>query len=586
MTSKLLEQLGLLPTEPFAWKAALARPFTPTLWAVIATVTATALAVSPDATNSPLKGLGLVIPKHLAFAAGAVTCAFACASTWRHRSVGITTFDLAALGYLAAGFLAMAANGFSAPFSLPWLALQLSAFVTVATACEAAGKRRDALADGLVGAGVIVALIALHEASGGKLLWELARRPGATFANRNAVGGYCAILVPMALARATLKPHPLRTFAASTLLLTVALCRARSSWMGLLVAGLLATAALIELKRRGMLPVLPRSGLISACIAALVAAAALNAGAWAGLRWKDSAPLKSSVSRMLEYDSGTGLSRVEQHQVGLAMLSAQPLFGFGPGRWRREAPRFAHAATQQHARFIGPLWNPASDLLRHAVETGLFGLAAAAAMALSLLVGARRRVTQGRDLLTLATLGSLVVALVISGFDALLTRPPSVALVAAVAGMLRSDCDRRVEFSSSWAGIWVSLAAVASVCISAPRYLALKSLSEDFSSTAVLRLGRFQFPPLEALLVIMSARREGCSTLAPAAAVVDTYLPNEPNNLLVLARCAEQQGQWSTAADYLRRAHAIEPHDPGTELQLKDALSRESSGAKAGEARP
>ncbi len=92
--------------------------------------------------------------------------------------------------------------------------------------------------------------------------------------------------------------------------------------------------------------------------------------------------------------------------------------------------------------------------------------------------------------------------------------------------------------------------------------------------------------PLEVLLVIASARREGCSTLAPAAALVDTYLPNEPHNLLLLARCAEQRRQWSTAVDYLRRAQAIEPHAPATERQLQEALSRESSGVEVGEARP
>ncbi|WP_158623598.1 O-antigen ligase family protein [Corallococcus llansteffanensis] len=502
--------------------------------------------------------------------------------------MGVTTFDLAALGYLAVGFLAMAVNGFSAPFSLPWIALHLGAFVMVATACEAAGQRREALVDGLIGAGVLIALIALHESAGGQLPWDIVRRPGATFANRNAVGGYCAILTPLALARATMKPHPLRTFAASALLLTVALCRARSSWLGLLVAGLLSVAACIELKRRGMLPALPRRGLIGACVAGLAVVVALNAGSWAGLNWKEPTPLKSSFSRLLEHDAGTGLSRVEQHQVGLAMLSVKPLIGFGPELWRREAPRFAHAATGQHARFIAPLWSPASDLLRHAVETGLLGLAAAGAMAFSLLAGARRRVTQAGELVTLAAMGSLVVALVISGFDALLTRPASVALVAALAGLLRSDCERRAELAPAWAGgAAISLAALLALGISAPRYLALKSLTEDFSATAVLRVSPFQFHPYEALLtVVMSERRERCSTLAPAATLVDTYLPNEPELLRLLARCAEQQGDWSAAADHLRRARVIEPHDTNTELALRAVLSRQSTGLGDGEAHP
>jgi hypothetical protein len=587
MTTRLLQRLGLLPTAPFALKDSVAPPYPVTFWTTLAAVTATALAVSPEAARSPLRASGLLLPKHLVFATGAVACAFACAAAWRHRRVGVTTFDVAALCYLVVGFLAMAANGFSAPFSLPWIALHLAAFVMVAAASEAASQHRGALADGLIGVGVIIALIALHEASGGNLPWDIARRPGATFSNRNAVGGYCAILTPLALARATMKPHHLRTFAAAALLLTVALCRARSSWMGLLVAGLLSAAACIELKRRGTLPVLPRRGLIGSSVAGLAAVAALNAGPWAGLQWKEPAPLKSSFSRLLEYEAGTGLSRVEQHQVGLSMLSVKPLAGVGPGLWRREAPRFAHAATRQHARFIGPLWSPASDLLRHAVETGLLGLAAAAAMALSLLAGARRRVAQARDMVTLAAMGSLVVAVVISGFDALLTRPASVALVAVIAGMLRSDCERRAELASPWTGAALSLAAVVSLGLFAPRYLALKSLTEDFSAATVLRLGRFQSLPLEALLaVVTSERRESCSTLTPAATLVDTYLPNEPENLGLLARCAEQRGDWSAAAGYLRRARAIEPHDTRTELKLQEVLSRQSTELEDGEARP
>ncbi|WP_370645416.1 hypothetical protein [Corallococcus sp. EGB] len=41
----------------------------------------------------------------------------------------------------------------------------------------------------------------------------------------------------------------------------------------------------------------------------------------------------------------------------------------------------------------------------------------------------------------------------------------------------------------------------------------------------------------------------------------------------LLARCDEQRGDWSAAADHLRRARAIEPHDTRTESALQAVLS-------------
>ncbi|WP_158513077.1 O-antigen ligase family protein [Myxococcus hansupus] len=503
-------------------------------------------------------------------------CAIACFAAWRRAKVHFTNFDLAALGYLAVGFLAMAVNGFSLPFSLPWIAVHLGALVVVVTAREATSQNRDALVDGLVSIGAIIALVALYEALGGSLPWETSRRPGATFANRNAVGGYCAILLPLALVRAAMRPHYLRSLAAALLMLTAALCRARSSWVGLLVASLVVIAVWVALWVRRGSPAPSRRGIIHACVTLVGTVVVLNTVSWGGLQWSEPTPFKSSFSRIVDYDSGTGRSRLEQHQVGLAMLSVKPWVGFGPGLWRREAPRFAHAATGKHARFIEPLWTPASDLLRHSVETGLLGLIAAAAMAFSLLVGSGRRVMQTQDMLSLATIGSLIVALVISGFDALLARPASVALVAAVAGMLRFDCASRAAFVSPRAcGLVLSLAATVSLCIAAPQYLALKELSEDCSATTVLRLGPSRSLPLESLrAVAISEHFEDCSTLTAAATLLDMHLPYEPRLLHLLARCAEQQGRLEDARSFRRRAQDIEPHDMSVAPTEKDGMNR------------
>jgi hypothetical protein len=548
------------------------------IWATMTVVAATTLAVSIDGARTPMQGVGLLAAKYPALAIGAMLCAISCAAAWWRRRLRTTPFDLAALAYAAACALSIALHPPDLPHLLPWLALQLAGFIVVAAACEAAKQGRESLLDGLVVIAAVVAVIAIYEAVGGSMPWDVGRRPSATFGNRNSVGGFCAIVVPLAVSGTLLRPSYRRSFALALLILAVLLCRARSSWMGLLVAGAATWGVWFWVWRQRSAATPPASarGRRFVGAAAMVAVVALKAVPWAGLRWTEPSPMLSSFSRLLEYESGTGRSRVDQHRLGIAMLAESPVFGLGPGSWRREAPRFVHTATQHHTKFVAPLWTPASDLLRHAVETGVVGLVAAAAMLFALLIGARARITDARDPVPMALMASLLVAVVISAFDAPLYRPHSIALIAVIGGTLRNECGRGSRQISGRAGaLAILLSAGVCLAITVPRYLAATAFSRSFSAETVVELGEARFLPHEALeAVLVSQNTRDCRILVPAATLVDSLLPNEPENLWVLARCAEQEGRWSDAETFLERTLRLEPHDGEAARKLEQIRSR------------
>lgn len=612
-------------------------------WAVLATGLATALLVSPEAARSPLRSLGLSIGKPVAMAAGALLCAIACALAWRGRRLTLDAVAWAALGTLGCGLVAAVVNGTQLPFALPWLAMQLSGLVVMAAASTAArggAAERARVMDGVVLVATAIAVIAIYEAAGGELWWDAPRRPGATFGNRNAVGGFCAIALPLAMARiweqAGAAPQPGRArrralwligwrgLALALLVLAVLLCRARSSWLALLLVSAAAAGLALAAWRRRARPgtgqlepdaqgaaraaeqpdrqaVRPETGQLEpdaqgapraaeargqrrramSAIAAAVAVAfvAMAAVPWR-LEWKEASPMAASLARLLDYESGTGKSRVEQHQVGLQMVAARPLFGFGPGTWRREAPRFAHAAPGQHAAFIAPLWTPASDLLRHVVETGLVGMAMAAVLVALLLRGGWRRLRRGAEAATVALLASLAVALIISGFDALLARPASLVLVATIAGLLhaeatgeeagRAGARPRWSVAGGVSGAAMIGAAAIAMIIFLPRYLAARQFARDFTARAVLANDGASFLPYESAQALAARGPSvSCESGARAAAIALRYLPNEPRLLQRLARCAERRpGDAATrararreASELWRRSLQIEPHD-------------------------
>src|SRR5262249_31592234 len=85
----------------------------------------------------------------------------------------------------------------------------------------------------------------------------------------------------------------------------------------------------------------------------------------------------------------------------------------------------------------------------------------------------------------------------------------------------------------------------------------------------------------EALDAVRASRgKSDCTTLFHAATIVDTYLPNEPENLWVLANCAKHLGRWSEAERLLDRSLLLEPHNDAAVRELERLRSRRDSRAR------
>jgi Tetratricopeptide repeat/O-Antigen ligase len=542
--------------------------------AVLFTLGTTTLVVSPVASASPLLGLGLVLPKPVVLGVGALICALASAMAWRGRRCAFRPVDAALATYAITSLLALVSSRPALAFWGPWWTLQASAVAVLAAASWGARSRKELLIDGMVWISVVVALVAIYESAGGALPWEASRRPGATFANRNAVGGFCAIALPLAMARLVERPRLGRALLVSSLALAVLLCRARSSWLALLGTFVLTAPLWWRLLRPQPPAIFSPWARRYLCLAAALTVSALLLLPWRGLAWREASPVWSSASRLIDYENGTGRARVQQHKLGLAMIAEGPWLGFGPGGWRRESSRFVHEVGE-HTSFVDSLWTPASDPLRHAVEAGVPSLVAAAAMALTLLWGVRRRVFDRAQPLTLALASSLLVALTISTFDALLTRPASVVLVAAVAGVLRQEVPPRlICVPASLPGVALFLATSLGLFFSVPRYFASQALARHPTGDAVLKVREWAFPPYEARVAVMiAARTQPCWQIAPAAARVAKYLPQEPELLLLLARCAIEAHREDDARGFLAHVRKLEPHDPRLGM-LERSLAR------------
>ena len=255
-----------------------------------------------------------------------------------------------------------------------------AAALVVATAGRMASLERPRLRaftlDLVLATATIVALLAIAESMGLPLPWsDETRRPQSTLGNRNFVGAYAAIALPLlALAKGMHRARSWRSAALVVIVATLVVTRCRSAWLAGLLGGAVVLAAGAWRARRaggpgasGLLAVLALSGL------GVVAGAA---GPWRALRWTEPAPLSSTLRRLGEYNRGSGKTRINQRRIALAMVRSSPLLGVGPHGWADSASANARVVPGEHTdRWLGdPV--PSSDMLGLATETGVAGLLA------------------------------------------------------------------------------------------------------------------------------------------------------------------------------------------------------------------
>lgn len=281
------------------------------------------------------------------------------------------------------------------------------------------------------------------------------RPPGGTFGNRNFLAHLTAIATPLLLLVRVRARNRLPAFLAAVGLLLAAvaivLTRSRAAWLGL-AAGLLALAVgtVVGWKSIRSSVERPRHRVRGAILAlALGAAAAVTVPN--RLDWRSANPYAETLTRITDYQRGSGRGRLVQYRNSLKMLRFDPVFGVGPGNWFVHYPR---VTTPGDAAFdrgdpSGIPTNPwpSSDWVTFFVERGPIGalllLGALLAATLASLRAARSG-DRDRALGAVALLGVLGAAFVCGLFNAVLLLPTPAFFVFAATGALLTGAPRPV----------------------------------------------------------------------------------------------------------------------------------------------
>ena len=329
----------------------------------------------------------------------------------------------------------------------PWLGLRALAVSTSSAALYVVGRAlaRDGYRREVVGIVVASAALVAGAAAAQALgvtsdLFSLARAPGGTLGNRNAVAHVCAIALPLVVAAAFGARRTRWVVAALPVLLLLAglvvVSRSRAAWVAC-VAVLVVFAVGAWLRRWEA----PKARLLmvggSALLGVGLALALPNA-----LDWKSDNPYRDSLRDIVNAQEGSGRGRILQYQHTMDIARAHPLLGVGPGNWPVVYPDVAPPGDPSLSRATGLAMNPwpSSDLVATVAERGfpvalLLGVFALL-VGVSSLLRIRRADTDAEAGAALARAGVLVAALVCGAFDAVLLLPTPAFLVGLALGAL------------------------------------------------------------------------------------------------------------------------------------------------------
>jgi O-antigen ligase len=362
---------------------------------------------------------------------------------------GSTRVDLLLITYLLLSALsaAMATNRWAA---MRALAISASAVVIfwVARALGNACLAKPLL-DALALAVVLAAITSLLQTYGVEtILFTESRAPGGTLGNRNFVAHVAAFGLPVCLLVALRsKRFLMASMGVAIVTASLVLTRSRAAWLAFAVVVLVFFVAMFRSNGRAWKRL--ATIVIMSCSAVVAALLIPNT-----LRWRSRNPYLESVTRVAEYQEGSGRGRLVQYERTLLMAARHPLFGVGPGNWPVEYP--AHVPpgdpSLNHSE-PGMTYNPwpSSDWVAFVAERGLLATILIALVFISIVWRRRSRrrpparspephSTVAKDpeetLIATALLGTLAGAIVAGLFDAVLLIAVPAFLVWSALGAL------------------------------------------------------------------------------------------------------------------------------------------------------
>jgi O-antigen ligase len=260
------------------------------------------------------------------------------------RRVPFTPIDLLLLGFL--GF--SAASTFLAEdraAAVRALAISVSgvAIFWAARAVGEAGLARPLLR-ALAVAAVAGAVTALLQAYGVRSdFFSINRAPGGTFGNRNFVAHVAAFSLPLVLLGALrawrAAGYVFGAVGVTIVVATLILTRSRAGWLAFaaVMVVLIGSMILCRALRRHRQTRLRLAG-IAGLVCAGIAAAILVPNS---LEWRSENPYLESVTRIADYQEGSGAGRLVQYGRSMRMALDAPLLGVGPGNWSVIYPEYA-----------------------------------------------------------------------------------------------------------------------------------------------------------------------------------------------------------------------------------------------------
>ena len=401
-------------------------------------------------------------------------------------------------------------------------------------------------------AAIAVAVTSLTQAYGVESEWfTLARAPGGTLGNRNFIAHIVAIALPFTVWCVLTAKRPVAAFAWSMgvgiLAATLVLSRSRAAylavaltivislplflvsrkyWKDSLVGGRLARILLVTMLGGTIAIVLPNT-----------------------LEWKSDSPYLDSARNVVDYESGSGRGRIAQYQNSLEMVSADPIFGAGPGNWPVRYPRFAPGGDPSLADngMTANPW-PSSDWVAFISERGAVAAVSLLAVFAVLFFGSLRKwrelPSHETVLMRVALAGTVVATMVVSAFDAVLLLPASAFLVWLMVGAATAT-PRRPNTVKLDSGRWryarivvVALAALA-VTRSATQVMAMSNVGTGTRTAAwasAARLDPGSYRINQRLADIYASRRQ-CTKARPYSRQALSLFPNSPPARRTARRC-------------------------------------------------